>query len=139
VQLRRITVPTLVMHGLHDPLVAPSGGLALAKAIPDSRVVGFSGMGHDLPRALWLEFVREIAALAAPGRTVWASRIASGISRKCLARQAAAGLPMLLYWLATRAAGIVPPRAIAPGLRIGAPIKHSFRHDRAFAIPGEDA
>jgi hypothetical protein len=24
-------------------------------------------MGHDLPRALWPEFIREIAALAAPG------------------------------------------------------------------------
>src|SRR5256885_2357160 len=36
-QLRRITVPTLVIHGLHDPLVAPSGGLAIAKAIPESR------------------------------------------------------------------------------------------------------
>jgi pimeloyl-ACP methyl ester carboxylesterase len=66
-ELRRITVPTLVMHGLHDPLVAPSGGLAVAKAIPNSRFVGFSGMGHDLPRALWPEFVREIAALAALG------------------------------------------------------------------------
>jgi pimeloyl-ACP methyl ester carboxylesterase len=66
-QLRRITVPALVMHGLHDPLVAPSGGLAVAKAIPESRFVGFSGMGHDLPRALWPEFVREIAALAARG------------------------------------------------------------------------
>jgi pimeloyl-ACP methyl ester carboxylesterase len=63
-QLRGITVPALVMHGLHDPLVAPSGGLAIAKAIPDSRFVGFSGMGHDLPRALWPEFVREISALA---------------------------------------------------------------------------
>jgi pimeloyl-ACP methyl ester carboxylesterase len=65
--LRRITVPALVIHGLHDPLVAPSGGLAIARAIPDSRFVGFSGMGHDLPRALWPEFVREIAALAALG------------------------------------------------------------------------
>ena len=65
--LRRIAVPTLVIHGLHDPLVAPSGGLAIAKAIPNSRFVGFSGMGHDLPRALWPEFVREIAALAALG------------------------------------------------------------------------
>jgi pimeloyl-ACP methyl ester carboxylesterase len=65
--LRHISVPTLVIHGLHDPLVAPSGGLAIAKAIPDSRFVGFSGMGHDLPRALWPEFVREIAALAAVG------------------------------------------------------------------------
>jgi pimeloyl-ACP methyl ester carboxylesterase len=60
--LRRITVPTLVINGLHDPPVAPSGGLA----IRDSRFVGFSGMGHDLPRPLWPEFVREIAALAGP-------------------------------------------------------------------------
>jgi pimeloyl-ACP methyl ester carboxylesterase len=65
--LRRVAVPTLVIHGLHDPLVAPSGGLAIARAIPDSRFVGFSGMGHDLPRALWPEFVREIAALTAVG------------------------------------------------------------------------
>ena len=65
--LRRITVPTLVIHGLHDPLVAPSGGLAIARAIPHSRFAGFSGMGHDLPRALWPEFVRQIATLAAPG------------------------------------------------------------------------
>jgi pimeloyl-ACP methyl ester carboxylesterase len=65
--LRRIAVPALVIHGLHDPLVAPSGGLAIARAIPDSRFVGFSGMGHDLPRTLWPEFVREIAALTALG------------------------------------------------------------------------
>jgi len=65
--LHRIAVPTLVVHGLHDPLVAPSGGLAIAKAIPNSRFVGFSGMGHDLPRALWPELVREITALAALG------------------------------------------------------------------------
>jgi pimeloyl-ACP methyl ester carboxylesterase len=65
--LSNITVPTLVMHGLHDPLVAPSGGLAIAKAIPHARFIGFSGMGHDLPRALWPAFVREIAAVAAAG------------------------------------------------------------------------
>ena len=63
--LRRITVPALVIHGLHDPLVTPSGGLAVARAIPNSRFVGFSGMGHDLPRPRWPEFVREIAALTA--------------------------------------------------------------------------
>jgi len=66
-ELRRITAPALVIHGLHHPLVAPSGGLAVARAIPGSRFVGYSGMGHDLPRALWPEFVREIASLAALG------------------------------------------------------------------------
>lgn len=61
--LRRISVPTLVVHGLHDPLVAPSGGLAIARAIPRARFVGFSGMGHDLPRALWPNLIREIDEL----------------------------------------------------------------------------
>jgi pimeloyl-ACP methyl ester carboxylesterase len=65
--LRRITVPALVIHGLDDPLVAPSGGLAIARAIPGSRFLGFSGMGHDLPRPLWPEFVNQIAALAGHG------------------------------------------------------------------------
>jgi pimeloyl-ACP methyl ester carboxylesterase len=63
-RLPSIDLPTLVMHGLHDPLVAPSGGLAIARAIPGARFVGFSGMGHDLPRELWPEFADHIAALA---------------------------------------------------------------------------
>ena len=62
-RLRGIQLPTLVMHGLHDPLVAASGGLALARIIHGSRFVGFSGMGHDLPRELWPEFVAHITAL----------------------------------------------------------------------------
>jgi pimeloyl-ACP methyl ester carboxylesterase len=62
--LRDLRVPTLVIHGLQDPLVRPSGGLALAKTIPGARFVGFGGMGHDLPRPLWPEFAEHIAALA---------------------------------------------------------------------------
>ncbi len=58
--LTTLAVPTLVMHGLHDPLVAVSGGLALARRIRGARFVGYSGMGHDLPRSLWPEFAREI-------------------------------------------------------------------------------
>jgi pimeloyl-ACP methyl ester carboxylesterase len=50
------------MHGLHDPLVATSGGLALARAIPGARFVGFSGMGHDLPRELWGEMVEQVVS-----------------------------------------------------------------------------
>jgi pimeloyl-ACP methyl ester carboxylesterase len=62
--LARITAPTLVMHGLSDPLVAISGGIAVAKAIPGARFVAFHGMGHDLPSELWPTFIAEIAALA---------------------------------------------------------------------------
>ena len=56
-------MPTLVIHGLHDPLVSPSGGLALARAIPGARFVGYSGMGHDLPRELLSEIASEIVRL----------------------------------------------------------------------------
>ena len=63
-QLRRLRVPALVIHGLHDPLVAFSGGLAAARALRNAKFVGYSGMGHDLPRALWPEFVQEIGSLA---------------------------------------------------------------------------
>ncbi|MEP6625822.1 MAG: alpha/beta hydrolase [Acidimicrobiia bacterium] len=62
-KLRRLEVPTLVMHGLDDPLVSPTGGLAIARAIPGSRFVGFSGMGHDLPRPLWPVIVDEIVQI----------------------------------------------------------------------------
>jgi pimeloyl-ACP methyl ester carboxylesterase len=64
-RLRGLRTPTLVVHGLHDPLVAASGGLALARLLPNSRFVGFSGMGHDLPRELWPVMVTEISALTA--------------------------------------------------------------------------
>ena len=63
--LRRLRRPTLVIHGLHDPLVRVSGGLAIARAVPGSLFVGIHGMGHDLPRELWPHFIREIAAVTA--------------------------------------------------------------------------
>jgi pimeloyl-ACP methyl ester carboxylesterase len=51
--LRSISAPTLVIHGLADRLVAPSGGRATARAIRDANLVLLAGMGHDLPRDLW--------------------------------------------------------------------------------------
>lgn len=48
--LRHLRTPTLVVHGMADPLVAATGGLALTRAIPRSKFVGLHGMGHDLPR-----------------------------------------------------------------------------------------
>jgi pimeloyl-ACP methyl ester carboxylesterase len=76
--LRQIAVPALVIHGLADPLVGPSGGLAIARAIPDCRFIGYPGMGHDLPRTLWPEFADQIAALAARGERDWPPRPVSG-------------------------------------------------------------
>jgi pimeloyl-ACP methyl ester carboxylesterase len=64
-ELRRITVPTLVIHGSIDPLVSPSGGRATARAIPCAELMMIEGMGHDLPRVLWPRLIDAFAAHAA--------------------------------------------------------------------------
>jgi pimeloyl-ACP methyl ester carboxylesterase len=64
-ELSSIVAPTLVVHGLDDPLVGLTGGLALATSIPRAKLVGYHGMGHDLPRELWSDLVSEISSLAA--------------------------------------------------------------------------
>jgi pimeloyl-ACP methyl ester carboxylesterase len=63
--LARIAVPTLVIHGTKDRLVAPSGGRATAKAIPGAKLVTVDGMGHDLPRGAWPQVIDAIAENAA--------------------------------------------------------------------------
>jgi pimeloyl-ACP methyl ester carboxylesterase len=64
-ELRRITAPTLVIHGKADRLVAYSGGRATARLIPGAKLMSVEGMGHDLPRALWPRMIDAIAANAA--------------------------------------------------------------------------
>ena len=63
--LRKLDLPTTVIHGTRDPLVRPSGGRATARAIPNARLRIIEGMGHDLPPALWPIFTDEIADAAA--------------------------------------------------------------------------
>ncbi len=58
----RIRTPTLVVHGTADPLVAPSGGRATARAIPGARLMSIEKMGHDLPRVIWPQLIDAIAA-----------------------------------------------------------------------------
>jgi pimeloyl-ACP methyl ester carboxylesterase len=64
-ELRRVTCPTLVLHGRADRLMPPSAGEAVARAIPGARIELIDGMGHDLPAALWPRFARAIADNAA--------------------------------------------------------------------------
>jgi len=66
--LKRIRVPTLVIHGKSDRLIRPSGGRATARAIPNARLELIEGMGHDLPRGVWpriLDGIEQNAARAA--------------------------------------------------------------------------
>jgi pimeloyl-ACP methyl ester carboxylesterase len=60
-QLRRLHVPTTVIHGTEDKLVRPSGGRATARAIPGAHLVEIEGMGHGLPRGAWPQIVDAIA------------------------------------------------------------------------------
>jgi pimeloyl-ACP methyl ester carboxylesterase len=63
-ELRTIRLPTLVIHGSKDRMVAKSGGVATAKAIPGARLMTVEGMGHDLPEAAWPQLVDAIAGHA---------------------------------------------------------------------------
>ena len=47
--LSRITTPTLVMHGKADPLVPYACGEDTARRIPNAKMHGIEGMGHDMP------------------------------------------------------------------------------------------
>ena len=58
--LHQVNVPTLVIHGLRDQLVMPSGGIATARAVPGSRLIAFPDMAHDLPSPRRAEIVEEI-------------------------------------------------------------------------------
>ncbi len=52
-RLRRLQIPTVVIHGLDDTLIAPSGGRRTAALIPDARLLLIEDMGHDRPKPLW--------------------------------------------------------------------------------------
>jgi pimeloyl-ACP methyl ester carboxylesterase len=67
-ELQQLDVPALVIHGLVDPLVRPSGGVATARAIPDSRLLMFNDMGHDLPHTRHAEMVAAISTNATRAR-----------------------------------------------------------------------
>jgi pimeloyl-ACP methyl ester carboxylesterase len=63
--LGKVTAPTLVVHGLADPLVQASGGIATAKAVPGSWLLMLNDMGHDLPKHRRQEIADTIALNAA--------------------------------------------------------------------------
>ena len=51
--LGRIRVPTVVVHGEEDQVIAVSGGEATAAAIPGARLLRVPGLGHELPPGFW--------------------------------------------------------------------------------------
>lgn len=118
--LRRLTVPTLVIHGLLDKLVLPSGGIATARAVPGSRLLMFPDMAHDLPKVRRREIADAIIANAARAATSARATGLTGATRQDWA------MPVHL-WLrhearpTERRAPVVPSdarRLVEAGLRV---------------------
>jgi pimeloyl-ACP methyl ester carboxylesterase len=59
--LKRIGKPTLVIHGMADPLIPREGGEDTARHISGAELMLVEGMGHDLPEPLIDELAEAVA------------------------------------------------------------------------------
>ncbi|MFJ6701013.1 alpha/beta fold hydrolase [Streptomyces sp. NPDC091272] len=60
--LRELRVPTLVIHGLDDTLIDPSGGKRTAELVPGAELLLIPDMGHDRPRELWPDLIDAVVS-----------------------------------------------------------------------------
>ncbi|MGW5093734.1 alpha/beta fold hydrolase [Streptomyces nodosus] len=60
--LRELRVPTLVIHGLDDTLIDPTGGKRTADLVPGAELLLIPDMGHDRPRELWPKLIDALVA-----------------------------------------------------------------------------
>ena len=67
--LRSLDVPTLVIHGSADPLIAPDAGRRTAELVPGAEYLEIEGMGHELPSQAWAAIISAVTALSA--RIAW--------------------------------------------------------------------
>nr|WP_090279203.1 alpha/beta fold hydrolase [Mycolicibacterium komanii]CRL75013.1 alpha/beta hydrolase [Mycolicibacterium komanii] len=65
---RRISAPTVVVHGSKDPMVRPRNGRTVARAVEGARYVVVDGMGHDLPEPVWASVVGALTENFAAAR-----------------------------------------------------------------------
>lgn len=64
---RRITAPTVIVHGSRDPMVRIRNGRNLARIIDGARFVVVDDMGHDLPAPVWRPVTEALAENFAAG------------------------------------------------------------------------
>lgn len=62
IDVGRITAPTLIVYGEHDPIVRPSGPKALLRKVPGARLVTYPRMGHNLPPHVWAPLIEQMSA-----------------------------------------------------------------------------
>jgi pimeloyl-ACP methyl ester carboxylesterase len=63
-----IAAPTLVIHGTADPMFPLEHGTALAREIPDARLLALDGAGHGVERADWETIAQAILEHTAENR-----------------------------------------------------------------------
>lgn len=62
--LGALRMPSLVVHGVEDPLVPFPAGEDTARAIPGAALLAIEGMGHDMPRPVWPRLIDAIHTVA---------------------------------------------------------------------------
>lgn len=60
-----LALPTLVIHGTLDTLIAPDGATRTAELVPGAELLMIEGMGHDLPVEAWQQIISAITAMVA--------------------------------------------------------------------------
>jgi pimeloyl-ACP methyl ester carboxylesterase len=63
-RLHELQMPIAVIHGRDDAVISPAGALTITAEIPQAELHLFPGMGHEVPPALWNDFVPIIARTA---------------------------------------------------------------------------
>jgi pimeloyl-ACP methyl ester carboxylesterase len=59
-RIKKINVPTLVIHGEEDPLFSVECGIDLSENIPGAKLLIINGMGHSLPPETWPEIINAV-------------------------------------------------------------------------------
>lgn len=62
-EIRKVSIPALVVHGKEDPMVPVEGGHDTHECLAGSELLILERMGHELPRAHWPRIVDAISAL----------------------------------------------------------------------------
>ncbi len=61
-QLKKLKIPSLVVHGRNDPFVPIAHSQKLASVLPNSKTKWFANMGHDIPPGLYDALKDELVA-----------------------------------------------------------------------------
>jgi pimeloyl-ACP methyl ester carboxylesterase len=69
-ELAELRVPTLVVHGLEDPLVPVENGRLVAAAVRGAKLLELEGTGHNLPERHWASVADAIAETARQAASV---------------------------------------------------------------------